>query len=80
MRSRHPGTALVTVLAAANPVVTGREPALLYDRAPGWGLIKLSPREQSLELEAWPRWADIADSTQQFPGWPIRLNATGQPQ
>lgn len=71
---------LVTVLAAANPVVTGREPALLYDRAPGWGLIKLSPKEQSLELEAWPRWADIADSTQQFPGWPIRLNATGQPQ
>jgi hypothetical protein len=71
---------LVTVLAAANPVVTGLKPALLYDRAPGWGLVKLSPKEQSLELEAWPRWADIEDSAQQFPGWPIRLNATGRPQ
>lgn len=70
---------LVTMLAVANPRVTGREPSLLHDRAPGYGVVRFDPAARTVTLEAWPRGADPHDSGGMSPGWPIRLGADGRP-
>jgi len=64
------------VLAVANPMVTGRTPARLHDRVPGFGLIRLEPSTQSITLECWPRGIDPLDEeASQYPGWPITVHA-----
>ncbi len=61
----------VTVHAVSNPVRTGREPAALHDRAPGYGIVRLDPRTREITLEAWPRWADPREAEAAcYPGWP----------
>jgi alkaline phosphatase D len=69
----------VTVLAVANPVDEGRKPELLFNRAPGYGIVRLNPGKKTVHLEAWPRWADPADPAQMFPGWPLVLGPDGRP-
>ncbi|MDA1260171.1 MAG: alkaline phosphatase D family protein [Planctomycetota bacterium] len=70
----------VTVLAAANPRATEREPVLLHDRAPGYGIVRFEPACHTMRLEAWPRGADPHDLAQMFPGWPIEVGANGRPR
>ncbi len=61
----------VTVYAVANPRETGLEPARLYDRAPGYGIIRLNRDDRSITMECWPRWAQPNDpNAEQFTGWP----------
>jgi hypothetical protein len=65
----------MTVFAVSNPVFTGREPAILYDRATGYGLVRLNRETRDITLECWPRITNPADSSaRQFPGWPIKIN------
>ncbi len=61
----------ITVYAVANPRKTGLEPARLYDRAPGYGIIRLNRAGRTITMECWPRWAhpDNPNATQ-FTGWP----------
>lgn len=62
---------LLTVWAVANPVRSGREPAALYDRTPGYGIVRLDPVARTATLECWPRWVDPqAPDAQQYEGWP----------
>ena len=63
----------ITVLAVSNPYVTGEKPESLYDRATGYGIIKLNKKTQKITLECWPRYAD-PDQDEQFTGWPITID------
>jgi len=62
---------LVTVYAVANPRRSGREPSRLYDRAPGYGIVRLDRASRTITMECWPRWADprVPDA-EQYRGWP----------
>jgi alkaline phosphatase D len=65
----------VTVYAVANPVYTGMEPAALYDRAPGYGIVRLNRQSRSLTIECWPRFVLPGDGdAKPFAGWPITLD------
>ena len=64
----------MTVLAVSNPAHWGREPAVLHDRAPGYGIARFSRSTREVTLEAWPRWADPAAGDQPYPGWPVRFD------
>jgi alkaline phosphatase D len=62
----------MTVLAVANPVDAGVEPKALYDRTPGFGLIRFDPSDRSVTFESWPRWIDPEDpAAEQYADWPI---------
>jgi hypothetical protein len=61
----------ITVFAVSNPVRSGREPAALYDRAPGYGIARFNRRTRAVSLAAWPRWADPASGDGPYPGWPV---------
>ena len=64
----------ITMLAAANPVLSGAEPAALYDKAPGYSIIRLDPRTREITFEAWPRWIDpTAPDAACYEGWPVTV-------
>jgi len=65
----------ITVLAAANPHDTGREPAALYNKAPGYGIITFYRKTRKIRMEGWPRYADpeVAGNNE-FKGWPITID------
>lgn len=65
----------VTVYAVSNPYISGKEPAVLYDRAPGYGIVKLNKKTRLITLECWPRYADPdSPASEQYPGWPVTLD------
>ena len=67
----------ITVWAAANPgEPSGREPAALHDRMPGYGIVRFNKKERTVTLECWPRYADPDDprSGGQYPGWPLTFD------
>lgn len=65
----------VTVHAVSNPVVSGREPAALHDRAPGYGIVRFDRESRDITVECWPRGIDpTGPSAQQYPGWPVVVN------
>ncbi|MCB1120554.1 MAG: alkaline phosphatase D family protein, partial [Verrucomicrobiae bacterium] len=65
----------VSVLAVANPLYTGREPADLYDRATGYGILRFHRKDRSITVECWPRFVQPEDpGALPFDGWPITLN------
>ncbi len=68
----------ITVWAVANPgETTGRKPADLHDKMPGYGIIKLNKKERTITFECWPRYADPDDPETggQYPGWPKTVDA-----
>ncbi len=66
----------VTVWAATNPgKPTGREPAALHDRMPGYGIVRFNKAERTITMECWPRYADPSNpDEQQYPGWPKTIS------
>jgi hypothetical protein len=65
----------VTVHAVSNPYISDKEPAILNDRAPGYGIVKLNKKTREITLECWPRYADPeSPGGAQYPGWPITLD------
>ena len=63
----------ITVLAAANPQKFGVEPADLYDRAPGYGIVRFRRKTREIVLECWPRWIDPKQG-KPYSGWPITIH------
>ncbi len=64
----------MTVHAVSNPMISGHEPEALYDRATGYGIVRLNRRTREITLECWPRWVDPSKpGAQQYLGWPVRL-------
>jgi len=65
----------ITVHAVSNPVKSGHEPSNLYDRAPGYGIVRLHRQSRDITLEVWPRWVDPSHpGAQQYLGWPVTIN------
>jgi len=61
----------VTVHAVSNPVRSGREPAALHDRAPGYGIVRFDRASREITVECWPRGVDPREAgARQYPGWP----------
>ncbi len=64
----------VTVMAVSNPYISEKVPAVLYDRAPGYGIVRLNRNTQLITLECWPRHTDPGSiNAEQYPGWPVTL-------
>lgn len=67
----------MTVHAVANPTATGVEPAALYDRAPGYGIVTFDRAAREITLANWPRWVDATKpEAKPYDGWPITVKQT----
>ena len=65
----------VTVYAVANPMITGREPSVLYDRSTGYGIVRFNKPDRTITMECWPRYADPSNPDEkQYPGWPKTIS------
>jgi alkaline phosphatase D len=65
----------ITVHAVSNPYESHHEPNALYDRAPGYGIIRLNKRTRTITFECWPRYCDPeAHDAEQYPGWPVHIS------
>jgi hypothetical protein len=63
----------IRVHAVANPQESGRHPANLHDRMPGYGIIRLSRDGGPATLECWRRpQRGVAEPAIQYQGWPIQ--------
>jgi len=63
----------MTVHAASNPHFTGKKPSKLYDRATGYGIVRLNRDTRDITIECWPRQAN-PKIDKQYEGWPISIN------
>ncbi|MDN3686246.1 alkaline phosphatase D family protein [Cyclobacterium jeungdonense] len=64
----------ITVHAVANPHITGREPALIYDRATGYGMVTFDKIQKNIRIECWPRYVDPEKNPNgQYNGWPVTI-------
>ncbi|MFH5886395.1 alkaline phosphatase D family protein, partial [Halalkalibaculum sp. DA3122] len=62
----------MTVYAVSNPVQTDREPAIIYDRATGYGMVTFDKKEREITIECWPRYVDPETNPGgQYDGWPV---------
>jgi len=67
----------LTVYAHTNPYKTGREPAELHDRMPGFGIVRFDKQTRRITVECWPRMIDVTDPAngkKQYPGWPRTIH------
>jgi hypothetical protein len=65
----------MTVWAVANPVQTGMDPASLYDRAVGYGIIRFDKPNGTITFECWKRDADPEEGeTGMYTGWPKTIS------
>lgn len=65
----------MTVHAVANPHQSGREPARIYDRSTGYGIITFDKQAREMKIECWPRYVDpVASPEGQYDGWPITVS------
>jgi len=63
----------MTVLAIANPYKSGKEPANLYDRSTGYGIVTFDKKTRTVTFANWPRFADPTDGGKPYEGWPITV-------
>ena len=65
----------MTVHAVANPRKTGIEPARIYDRATGYGIVTFDKKGKQMTMECWPRYVDPKSNPNgQYEGWPITVS------
>jgi hypothetical protein len=65
----------ITVKAVANPVDTGKKPAMLYNRSPGFGIVRMDRKTRNITMECYPRYPDTMPTFNgQFYGWPVKIN------
>lgn len=61
----------ITVHAVANPRKTGLKPAVVYDRATGYGIVTFNKEKRAIHTECWPRFIDPRVNPKgQYEGWP----------
>jgi len=62
----------MTVYAVSNPTFTNKKPSRLYDRATGYGIVRMNKKSRDIVLECWPRFANPkTGNVEQYEGWPI---------
>ena len=67
----------MTIHAVANPQDSPREPARLFDRAPGYTITTWEPSSGRVRIENWPYWASpskAAPDNKPYDGWPIVID------
>lgn len=64
----------MTVHAVSNPVRSGKDPSMLHDLAPGYGIARFYRDTRRVSLAAWPRWADPTAGEGPYPGWPVEFD------
>jgi hypothetical protein len=65
----------MTVMAVANPYKSGFEPARIYDRGTGYGIITFDKKDRTMKIECWPRNVDpISNPDGQYDGWPLTVS------
>lgn len=65
----------MTIHAVANPRKTTKQPALIYDRATGYGMVTFDKGNRSILTECWPRFVNPQQHPSgQYQGWPLTIN------
>ena len=65
----------ITVYAVANPYYTGKKPSSLYDRAAGYGIVKMNKETREITMTNWPRQVDPdKPDAHPYEGWPVEFN------
>ena len=65
----------ITVHAIANPRQTDRKPARLYERVPGYGIVRLNKETRNITFENWPSWVDPSGpNARPYADWPVVFN------
>jgi len=65
----------MTIMAVANPYKSGFEPARIYDRGTGYGIITFDKEARTMKIECWPRNVDpITNPDGQYDGWPLTVS------
>ncbi len=67
----------MTIHAVANPYDLDRNPDKVYDKAPGYSIIRLNKNSRRMSLEVWPRWAGPAmnhPDNVPYEGWPVVID------
>lgn len=65
----------MTVRAVANPRKTGKQPAIVYDRSTGYGIVVIDSKDRMIHTECWPRDLDpIKQPSGQYTGWPLAVS------
>lgn len=65
----------ITVHAVANPQHYGEEPAALFDRAVGYGIVELERARRTITFANWPRFVDPGKAgARPYAGWPITIH------
>lgn len=65
----------MTVHAVSNPAQFGVEPAGLFNRAVGYGIVEVDLSTRRLTIANWPRHVNPAQSSAKpYPGWPITIH------
>ncbi|WP_200979108.1 alkaline phosphatase D family protein [Echinicola sp. 20G] len=65
----------MTVKAVANPRLTHREPAIVYDRATGYGIVTFNKKDRTITTECWPKYVHpLKNPAGQYAGWPITVS------
>lgn len=68
----------MTVHAVANPRRTDRKPAIIHDRATGYGIIVFDKTRRNIRIECWPRGTDpVQEPHGQYAGWPVTILEQG---
>lgn len=63
----------ITVYAAASPYNSGRQPAVLYDRVTGYGVVDFDKEKEEITMNCYPRYDD-GSGQQQYDGWPLTIS------
>ncbi len=65
----------ITVMAVANPTKVDFGRKQIYERAPGYNMIRFDKVKREIEIVAWPRWVNPTDmGAKPFDGWPITIS------
>jgi phosphodiesterase/alkaline phosphatase D-like protein len=67
----------MTVHAISNPIEVEVEPRALFNRAPGYGIVRFEKAGRKIHMANWARWVDPSQSgAKPYPGWPITISQT----
>jgi hypothetical protein len=65
----------VTIYTHTNPRKSGREPAALHDRMPGFGVVSFDKTSREITMACWPRMVDpTGPASGQYAGWPRTIH------
>ncbi len=63
----------LTMHAVANPRRSGERPAIIHDRATGYGVMVFNKAARTIRMECWPRALGRATTPRQYAGWPVTI-------